>query len=166
MGRSVGVRRAVCGVGSEGISFGWRQRCRQLGRQSRSRQRLLASARELTSGTAAGEGVDVGESVSEGVGVRDGRGGSVMCVVGGSKGVGGVWLEAVRVLAASGIHWRWPQRQRQRGRWRRLVYSGDGGRKGVGGVRGGSGDSNGRRGQHPVRGGAYGGVRDNGGVPR
>ena len=41
-------------------------------------------------GTAAGKGVSVWYSVSEGVRFGDGRGGAVMYVVGGSKGVSGV----------------------------------------------------------------------------
>ena len=77
MGGSNGVRSVVHGGGSEGVGFGWRQHGRQLGRWSRSRQRLLASARELSLGKVAGEGVGVRASVSESVGIRDGRGGSV-----------------------------------------------------------------------------------------
>ena len=41
-------------------------------------------------GLAADKGVVVWDSVSKGVGVGDGRGGAVMYVVGGSKGVSGV----------------------------------------------------------------------------
>ena len=110
-------------------------------------------------GTVAGEGVG------------DDRGGAVTCVV------GGVWLAAARESKASGLQQQW--RQRQRGCWRLLVHSGDGGREGVGGVRGGSGndngskgvggvwgnsgDGNGRQVRRPVSGSVDGGVRDCGG---
>ena len=74
----------------------------------------------------------------------------------------------------SGLQRRW--QKRQVGSRQRLVYSGDGIREGVGGVRGGSGDDKGskgvggvwgnsgngndRRGRQPVSCGADGGVRD------
>ena len=101
MGGSVEVRSAVRGGISEGVGFGWQQCWRQLRRRSRSWQRLLVSARELTLGTASGEGVGIGESVRKGVDVKYDRGGSVTCVVssrgstvtcvaGGSDVVGGV----------------------------------------------------------------------------
>ena len=83
-------------------------------------------------------------------------------------------MAAARALTASCLQRRW--RQRQQGRWKRLVYSGNGDRESVGGVRGGSGNGNGsegvggiwgdsgngnvRRVGPPVSGGAYGGVRD------
>ena len=111
-----------------------------------------ASARGSMSGTSAGKGIGIRESVSEGVGVGDGRGvsvacvvggrgGAVMCVVGVSEGVGGMWSSTARTSTTSGLQQRW--RKWQQGRWWRLVYSGDGGQEGVGGVRGGSGDGNG-----------------------
>ena len=111
---SVRVRSAVRGGGGEGVRFGWRQHWRQLGHRSWSWQRILASARESTSGTAAGECVGIRDSINEGVGVGDGRGGyvtcvvggkggAVTCVVGGSEGVSGVWLAAVRSSAASSL---------------------------------------------------------------
>ena len=123
-------------------------------------------------GTVADEGVDVG----------DNRGGAVTCVIGGRGGavtcvVGGVWLAAARELTTSSLQWRW--RQRQRGRRQRLVYSDDGVREGVSGVRGGSVNSNGSKGVGgvwgdsgdgnvrsvwpPVSDGTDGGVRDCGG---
>ena len=64
-------------------------------------------------------------------------GGAVTCVV------CSVWLAAVRALTASGFQRQW--RQRQQGRRRRLVYSGNVGREGVGGVRGGSVNGNGSK---------------------
>ena len=76
MGGNNGVRSTVCSGGSEGVVFGWQQHWWQLGRWSRSRQRLLASAGESTSGKVAGERVGVRASVSKSVGVRDGRVGS------------------------------------------------------------------------------------------
>ena len=117
------------------------------------------------------EGVDVGDSSGRGCRRQDDRGGTVMCLF------GGVWLAASRALTASCLQRRW--RQRQRGRRKRLVYSGNGGRESVGGVRGGSGNGNSsegvggvwgdsgngnvRRVRSPVSGGADGGVRDCGG---
>ena len=113
----------------------------------------------------------MGTVVGEGVGVRDDRGGAVTCVV------SGVWLASERESTASSIQRQW--RQRRQGRRRRLAYSGDGGREGVGSVRGvssngngsegvggfwgDSGDGNGRRVRRPVIGGVDGGVRDYGG---
>ena len=98
-------------------------------------------------------------------------------MIGCSESVSDVWLAAARALAASGLQWRW--RQRQRGCRRRLVYIGDGGREGVGGVRGSSSDGNGREGVggawgdsgdgngrqvwQPVSSGTDSGVRDCGG---
>ena len=76
MGGRNGVRSAVRGGGSEGVGFLWRQHRRNLGRWSQSRQQLLVSARESTSGKVAGEGFGVGDSVRESVGDKDGRGGS------------------------------------------------------------------------------------------
>ena len=170
MGSGVGVRSAVRSGGSEGVGVGWRQNWRQIERRSWGRQRLLSSARASTLGIAAGEGVGARDSVSKGVGVGYGRGGVVMCVVGGrggsvtcvvgdSKGVGGVWLASARASVESGLQQRWSQRQQ--GRWRRLVYSENGGleaiisvranssngnvSEGVGGVWGDSGDGNGRQ---------------------
>ena len=70
------------------------------------------------------EGVGVGDSSGQGCWRQDNRGGTVACVF------GGVWLVSARALTASCLQRRW--RQRQRGRWRRIVYSGDGGREGVG----------------------------------
>ena len=113
----------------------------------------------------------LGTVAGKGVGVRDNRGGAVTYLF------GGVWLAASRVLTTSSIQRRWGKRQR--GRRRRLVYSGDGGREGVGGVRGGSGNGNGREGvggiwvdigggnvrrvRPPVSGGTDGDVRECGG---
>ena len=83
-------------------------------------------------------------------------------------------MAAARAFTTSGLQRQW--RQRQQGRRQRLVYIGAGGREGVGGVSGGSGngngregvggvwrdsgDGNGRRVWRPVSGGIDGGVRD------
>ena len=98
-------------------------------------------------------------------------------MVGGSKGVGGVWLAETRASAVSGLQRQW--QKRQQGLQRHLVYSANGGCEGVGGVRGSSGDGNdskgfggvwgnsgsgnGRWGRQPVSGGADSGVRDGSG---
>ena len=79
---------------------------------------------ELAAAISVIEGVNVGDSSGRGCRRQDDRGGTVTCVF------GGVWLAAARALTASCLQRRW--RQRQRGRWRRIVYSGDGGREGVG----------------------------------
>ena len=56
----------------------------------------------------AGEGIDVGDGRDDSVTCMVGcRGGAVTCIIGGSEGINGVWLAAVRASAASGIQRRW-----------------------------------------------------------
>ena len=68
----------------------------------------------------------LGTVAGEGVGVRDNRSGAVTYVFVSA------WLAAARAFTTSGLQRQW--RQRQQGRRQRLVYIGDGGREGVGGV--------------------------------
>ena len=90
-----------------------------MGCQSQSRQRLLASARELTFRTVAGEGVGFVDNRSSTCYVRGlwQRQRCYVCgqwrVVGGSEGVDGVWYTAdmatgaARASTDSSIQRRW-----------------------------------------------------------
>ena len=100
MGGIVSVRSAVRGGGREGVEFKWQQRQWQIGRRSQSRQRILASARESTLGTAESEGVALG-TVSARASESGTAEAALLCAfLSTDAALLRVWLEVARASAA------------------------------------------------------------------